>query len=1597
MPLLGNRLHVLNTVIKKSKKSSEFSPTSKFVVPDTKEICSSEDELIRKTTLYESKIWTCRVTGRANLTYKEAIKSEHASLNLLKKSISDYYRTVILQIVHKSTSPLEPLTQACWTKVHEQFVIGEPVLLKVDSNKPIRATILGIDEAADKTLVIDLSKDETSSPNNSDKENNVNAKRPTVTKDNFSYSVQLVSDELVNVNNVPAKCIQRVHRAPSKDHIRMFIRAYAMRYGPSSSGPWVVDPTALRKYCPTLKMANSLVDKDKLRIVSETYEMKFYEKITSEKSKGHDTNCETAIKISPKSLRVFKNLSALRNDSSKSPVDLVPMKPKETPEGKSSKKMKQAILPFEKSMEFPASGRKSKSDASLKFDVTLPPIAKRLIRSLKGNVEANTLKVIVSRCVSLLTDAQIRALPDVAQKLVIDKKIAIENRKKMQNMTPEQQKAYLRDLRLQRRTLIDENAPYLETGVQIAALPEPRVFPLPLNMTSLQFSRILSLTEFIACYQPLLTESTLSPGEMLYPTRTKQLATDLCLSMPNNEEGEEFTTDVEEESALTSTDAGLPRASVQGIRCLSLDRVLRAVSEQHMSAAAYRCLTRPMGSLLRLLFFSEQFSKQTELGIQLSKIPITPYTAPELLRLLLQYELANGTCSTNDRVVARIYQSVPNSSSVRDLLPSGDALGAASLIKHLTSADLFALDTEHRILAIEVLIELMLDFDTMDEYMHLCNRRAIKAWQARLALTKQKRTVIPPELAEAKLPAEKEPESDDLASVVKNRRVLAAKAAEEREIREAKERERRELEAKIDAEEKALAKAEYEHTVASTEAKLAFRVSALGTDRRDRRYWRFFCAPNRLFVESNWAPEEYHVGDSLMREPSIVATFPPSHTFPEGLGSYEIVHRFGYAARSQWYVLDQLDELDALASALVERGARESQLKKNLVQSGLLDSVKELIMLSRVEENRESEEGKGVSPVSPDEVVIDKITAKDRGDAESILANVLLKNVYETEIHLRDGGLGGVPDFSAWMTNILAIQAEYRLCLSLTGSVPPTSAKEGPAGVPALSTTPTASSPSKTPLRSLAEALIAVGQHVHRRFLSVPKLRLHQTKRRGENNVNGTSHENGEQAPEEDGHKLVGKEEGGQEQRPETTESEKNRLHEGDVELWVDAWVEAVRSAATLSRLNVLHACLDACILWEKSVANVRCRICRRNKDDDSLLLCDGCNSGFHLYCLRPPLHSIPSGDWFCVSCKPPSCSGTTNQQRCSRRQALEASDSEEARSSAIDSDEESSSSGGEEGGDVSLQRRQQRSPRSRLRCRPSDRQPMSRSSSRSSQPFKTLVKSPSSLTSPSNDTICLVCDDGATEEDELVGCSTCPNAFHPNCHNPPLRSANRRAPWVCSVCRVSRSSSGGLSAMGQSLRLRASSRINRKSSYFRLHRGSVTPKKRPRPSSDGDDDDDGSSDDESDDVSGEEEGANDTETTEEQADERGVFAPPAKRLRIAAQFTCADLITAVRRHRSSWPFQEPVDPKEVPDYYEIVVDPIDLSMINGWLKNGRYEGAEGPQFLSEDLAKMFFNAELYNSADSDIWKAGSHLENYVQSLFRKFSPPVSYRRDKLN
>ena len=71
--------------------------------------------------------------------------------------------------------------------------------------------------------------------------------------------------------------------------------------------------------------------------------------------------------------------------------------------------------------------------------------------------------------------------------------------------------------------------------------------------------------------------------------------------------------------------------------------------------------------------------------------------------------------------------------------------------------------------------------------------------------------------------------------------------------------------------------------------------------------------------------------------------------------------------------------------------------------------------------------------------------------------------------------------------------------------------------------------------------------------------------------------------------------------------------------LATEPWPTRCRRLATLER------CLSA--------DTVLCSGCVVNKDEELVLLCDGCNLGMHTYCLEPPLAVIPDGQWFCKGC----------------------------------------------------------------------------------------------------------------------------------------------------------------------------------------------------------------------------------------------------------------------------------------------------------------------------------------------------------------------------
>lgn len=76
------------------------------------------------------------------------------------------------------------------------------------------------------------------------------------------------------------------------------------------------------------------------------------------------------------------------------------------------------------------------------------------------------------------------------------------------------------------------------------------------------------------------------------------------------------------------------------------------------------------------------------------------------------------------------------------------------------------------------------------------------------------------------------------------------------------------------------------------------------------------------------------------------------------------------------------------------------------------------------------------------------------------------------------------------------------------------------------------------------------------------------------------------------------------------------------------------RSFANVTLFQI-HLCLmqlESCIAWEKSIMKANCQFCGSGENEESLLLCDACDKGYHTYCFKPEM-VVPQGDWFCFEC----------------------------------------------------------------------------------------------------------------------------------------------------------------------------------------------------------------------------------------------------------------------------------------------------------------------------------------------------------------------------
>ncbi|XP_027709402.1 tyrosine-protein kinase BAZ1B-like, partial [Vombatus ursinus] len=64
--------------------------------------------------------------------------------------------------------------------------------------------------------------------------------------------------------------------------------------------------------------------------------------------------------------------------------------------------------------------------------------------------------------------------------------------------------------------------------------------------------------------------------------------------------------------------------------------------------------------------------------------------------------------------------------------------------------------------------------------------------------------------------------------------------------------------------------------------------------------------------------------------------------------------------------------------------------------------------------------------------------------------------------------------------------------------------------------------------------------------------------------------------------------------KTEEVDEEKKMAEEAKVASALEKWKIAIREAQTFSRMHVLLGMLDACIKWDMSAENARCKVCRK-------------------------------------------------------------------------------------------------------------------------------------------------------------------------------------------------------------------------------------------------------------------------------------------------------------------------------------------------------------------------------------------------------------------
>ncbi|MEQ2291871.1 Bromodomain adjacent to zinc finger domain protein 1A, partial [Ameca splendens] len=245
----------------RQKPPADLRPEEEvFLCKITHEIFRSYDEFFERTILCNSLVWSCALTGRADLTYLEAVESERRA----KQSLQSFPQALVVPMLHLAALSghcrLSELCEDVYAFVKDRFFPGEivdvsgrngarhmcevvQVLSPYSSANGATPTNSQSRPADGDTIVISDSDDESDAFQSPKPQVNGGKKKP-LNPSAFIYRVRKVKDECSEPFTVKGNQISRKKSAVSRERLKLLFKQHCE----PQKGSIILKPSTVKKY-----------------------------------------------------------------------------------------------------------------------------------------------------------------------------------------------------------------------------------------------------------------------------------------------------------------------------------------------------------------------------------------------------------------------------------------------------------------------------------------------------------------------------------------------------------------------------------------------------------------------------------------------------------------------------------------------------------------------------------------------------------------------------------------------------------------------------------------------------------------------------------------------------------------------------------------------------------------------------------------------------------------------------------------------------------------------------------------------------------------------------------------------------------------------------------------------------------------------------------------------------------------------------------------------------------------------------------------------------------------------------------------------------